>query len=96
MGVETIDDELIQNEDISSIFTNEQRKSCDGLLIEQEYDASLQCFNIDNTPDCNGIPLEFYLEFRQYIGPKLVASLNYCGHKGLLSILKSRGIISLL
>ena len=66
----TIDDELVQDDDISSVFTNEQRESCARLLNEQERLASLKCFKMNKSPGCDGIPAEFCLECWHDIGPK--------------------------
>ena len=86
----------VQDSDITSRLTDEQRDACEGYVTLKECYESLSSFKPNKSPGCDGLPAEFYLTFWQEIGTKLVECLNYCLEKNILSLSQRRGVITLL
>ena len=77
-------------------LTEEEMKSCEGLINEVECTNALTDFNSNKTPGSDGLPAEFYRFFWPDICHDLIASYNYAFQHGTLSISQRRGIISLI
>ena len=77
-------------------LTEEEMKSCEGLINEVECTNALTDFNSNKTPGSDGLSAEFYRFFWPDICHDLIASYNYAFQHGTLSISQRRGIISLI
>ena len=75
---------------------NEQQKSCEGLITEEECLCFLKTFKKNKTPGLDGLTAEFYLCFWEFIVTPLINCLNdaYCSDE--MAISQRRGKISLL
>ena len=79
-----------------SALSEEEKKSCEGLVTQEECTNALKHFDSNKTPGTDGLPAEFYRFFWSDIGHDLLASHNFAFHHGMLSISQRRGIISLI
>ena len=77
-------------------LTEEEMKSCEGLINEVECTNALKDFNSNKTPGTDGLPAEFYRFFWPDICHDLLASYNYAFQHSTMSISQRRGIISLI
>ena len=77
-------------------LSEEEKKSCEGLVNEEECMNALKDFNNNKTPGTDGLPAEFYRFFWPDICHDLLASYNFASQHGMLSISQRRGIISLI
>ena len=62
----------------------------------KELTDSLNEFENNKTPGCDGLTKEFYVTFWNIIGPKLLQTLQFCQDNDLLTQSQRRGIISLI
>ena len=74
----------------------DHKKSCEGLLTENECLAALKSFQKNKTPGTDGLTAEFYIFFWDKLGKFLVNSFNSGFQKGELSISQRQGIIRLI
>ena len=74
----------------------DHKKSCEGLLTENECLAALKSFQKNKTPGTDGLTAEFYIFFGDKLGKFLVNSFNSRFQKGKLSISQRQGIIRLI
>ena len=65
-------------------------------MTENELLKSTKSFKNNKTPGTDGLTVEFYKFFWQYIKHVLLASISYALAYGKLSVEQRRGIISLL
>ena len=77
-------------------LSEEEKKSCEGLVNEEECMNALKDFNNNKTPGTDCLPAEFYRFFWPDICHDLLASYNFASQHGMLSISQRRGIISLI
>ena len=70
--------------------------ACEGALTIDECKAALNTFKSNKSPGCDGLPVEFYVEFWPEIGNELVECLNFGLSRGTLSLSQCRGVITLL
>ena len=77
-------------------LSEEEKKSCEGLINEEECINALKDFDNNKTPGTDGLPAEFYRFFWPDICHDLLASYNFAFQHGTLSISQRRGIISLI
>ena len=76
---------------------NEQQKSCEGLITQEECLSSLKTFAKNKTPGSDGLTAEFYLCFWEYVATPLIEHcLNDAYYRGEMSNSQRRGVISLL
>ena len=72
---------------ISSVLPFDDSETCEGLLSQGECFAALQGMARGKAPDCDGLPMEFYLKFWDLLGNDLVLVLNSAfGFNFLLSV----------
>ena len=79
-----------------SALSEEEKKSCEGVVTEEECTNALKDFDNNKTPGTDGLPAEFYRFFWPDICHELLASYNFASQHGMLSISQRRGIISLI
>ena len=84
------------NPDNVQRLDNEQQKSCEGLITEEECLSSLKTFEKNKTPGTDGLTAEFYLCFWEFVVTPLIDCLNDAYCRGEMSISQRRGMISLL
>ena len=84
------------NPDNVQRLDNEQQKSCEGLITEEECLSSLKTFEKNKTPGTDGLTAEFYLCFWEFVVTPLTDCLNDAYCRGEMSISQRRGVISLL
>ena len=77
-------------------LNEDQKKLCEGDVTLDECYEALKNFKDNKSPGCDGLTGEFYKKYWEYIGPKLVDTLNYCRTQGKLTVSQRRGIITLL
>lgn len=77
-------------------LTDEQKNSCEGLIMEEELHKSIMSFKTGKTPGLNGLPIEIYQSFYEQIKNPLLTCLNYAYDKGNLSGTQQESIITLL
>ena len=70
--------------------------ACEGALTIDECTTALSTFKSKKALGCDGLPVEFYVEFWPEIGNKLVECLNFGLSRGTLSLSQRRGAITLL
>ena len=75
-------------------FTTKQKLACEGLLTNAECKAALSSFKLNKSSGCEGA--EFYNEFWEDIGEKLVECLNYGLKRGSIALSQRRRVITLL
>ena len=80
---------------ISSVLPFDDSETCEGLLSQGECFAALQGMARGKAPDCDGLPMEFYLKFWDVLGNDLVLVLNSAYRLGSISGSQRRGIITL-
>ena len=83
------------NPDNVQRLDNEQQKSCEGLITEEECLSSLKTFEKNKTPGTDGLTAEFYLCFWEFVVTPLTDCLNDAYCRGEMSISQRRGVISL-
>ena len=79
---------------VSSTLSLDDAETCEGLLSLEECHAALHGMARRKAPGSDGLPMELYLKFWDFLGEDLV--LNSCFRSGSLSRSQRRGIISLL
>ena len=84
------------NSENVTTLSEEEKKSCEGLINEEECINALKDFDNNKTPGTDGLPAEFYRFFWPDICHDLLASYNFAFQHGMLSISQRRGIISLI
>ena len=84
------------NSENVTTLSEEEKKSCEGLINEEECIIALKDFDNNKTPGTDGLPAEFYRFFWPDICHDLLASYNFAFQHGTLSISQRRGIISLI
>ena len=84
------------NPENATALSEEEKKSCEGVVNEEECMNALKDFNNNKTPGTDGLPAEFYRFFWPDICHDLLASYNFASQHGMLSISQRRGIISLI
>ena len=67
-------------------LSEEEKKSCEGLVNEEECMNALKDFNNNKTPGTDGLPAEFYRFFWPDICHDLLANYNFASQHGMLSI----------
>ena len=77
-------------------LTESQTALCDRDLTLKECSDALKYFKTNKSPGCDGLLIEFYRQFLDVIGHKLVETLNYAKDKEELSVSQKRGVITLL
>ena len=85
---------FIDNDKVEKL-NDEQRKSCEGLLMENECWNALKCFQ-KKSPGNDGFTDKFYSFFWNQLGKIMVNSFNYKFHKGELSISQRQSILHLI
>jgi len=73
-----------------------RKKSCEGLLTENECRNALKGFQKNKTPGTDGLTAEFYTFFWDKLSKIMVNSFNYGFQKGELSISQRQGIVRLI
>ena len=73
-----------------NVLNNEQKKNCEGDLLEHECACSLKAMKNNKSPGSDGITTEFYKIFWNDIKVFLINSLNY------LTEFHKQGIITLI
>ena len=89
------DQNILQPDDVTIKFTDVAKRACEGALTLQECTAALKSFKLNKSPGCDGLPAEYYVEFWQEIGDKLVECLNFGLARGTLALSQRRGVITL-
>ena len=84
------------NSENVTTLSEEEKKSCEGLINEEECINALKDFDNNKTPGTDGLPAEIYRFFWPDICHDLLASYNFAFQHGMLSISQRRGIISLI
>ena len=84
------------NSENVTTLSEEEKKSCEGLINEEECINALKDFDNNKTPGTDGLPAEFYRFFWPDICHDLLASYNFAFQHGTLSISQRRGMISLI
>ena len=84
------------NSENVTTLSEEEKKSCEGLINDEECINALKDFDNNKTPGTDGLPAEFYRFFWPDICHDLLASYNFAFQHGTLSISQRRGIISLI
>ena len=84
------------NPENATALSEKEKKSCEGLVNEEECTNALKDFNNNKTPGTDGLPAEFYRFFWPDICHDLLASYNFASQHDMLSISQRRGIISLI
>ena len=79
----------------NSSLLSDVAESCEGLLSLEECYAALVDMVRRKAPGSNGLPMEFYSKFWDFLGEDLVCVLNSCFCSGLLSRSQRSGMISL-
>ena len=73
----------------------ENRQMCDDPLTEEEVTLSVQHMNKGSAPGADGLPVEFYQVFWEYLRSPLINSYNYSFEINSLSSSQKLGVISL-
>lgn len=73
-----------------------RKKSCEGLLTENECRNALKGFQKNKTSGTDGLTAEFYTFFWDKLSKIMVNSFNYGFQKGELSISQRQGIVRLI
>ena len=84
---------FFHSENITTL-SEEEKKSCEVLVNEEECTNALKDFNKNKTLGTDGLPAEFYRFFWPDICHDLLASYNFASQHGMLSISQRRGIIN--
>ena len=63
---------------LESSLSDEQRVSCEGLLPLLELTDSVKSLNLGRSPGSDGLSVEFYLRFWEFLGPLLHRVANQC------------------
>lgn len=101
-GLYTKDDDIqsdtvFNNLDIShSKLSEDQSKSCEGLLTLEECSCSLFSMSLNKSPGSHGIPVEFYRVLWDEVGPLVVNSFNYAFQSGFISDEQGRACLTLI
>ena len=74
----------------------QHQKICEGLITKEECLSALKQFSKNKTPGSDGLTVEFYLCFWDYVAAPLKDCLNEAYKCGEMSISQKRGVISLL
>ena len=82
--------------DAIKVLSDEQRDTCEGLLIEGECKNALKGFQKNKSPGTDRLTTEFYTFFWKQISETMIDSFNYGFIKGELSISQRQGIIRLI
>ena len=77
-------------------LSEDESKTCEGLVTESECANSLKNMQNGKSPGCDGFTVEFYKVFWKNIKSLLVESINSAFEKGELSFDQKRGIITLI
>ena len=75
---------------------NEEAECCEGLLTIKECSEALNKFQNNKTPGSDGLTIEFYRHFWNFVALFMVDSFNYGFGNRHLSISQRLGIISLI
>ena len=62
----------------------------------KELTNSLEEFENNKTPGCDGLTKEFYVAFWNHLGPILLQTLQFCKEQKSFTQSQRRGVISLL
>ena len=77
-------------------ITNDDRTDMEAEITIKELKDSLDEFENNKTPGCDGLTKEFYATFWNLLGPILLQTVQFCRGKKLLTQSQRRGVISLL
>ena len=77
-------------------LSEEDADSCEGLLTEKECWEALKVMNINKSPGCDGLTVEFYRCFWEEIKELVVGSLNEGFYKRELSMSQKQAVLTLL
>jgi len=77
-------------------LSEEEKKSCEGLISSEECSGLLDSFQSNKTPGNNGIPAEFYRKFWPLISESFIGCANECFEKGEMSRSQKQAVIALL
>ena len=81
---------------LDTALTADDQHRCEGeLMVNESFEAASQ-LSSNKSPGSDGLPVEFYRCFWSFLGPDLVATLNYSYTYGSMSDTQRRGIIRLL
>ena len=83
------------NPDNTPKLNDEQQKTCEGLITAEECLSAPKMFAKNKTPGSDGLTVEFYLCFCDYLAIPLISCFNEAFQCGEMSISQRRGIISL-
>ena len=72
------------------------KEYCDSNITEEEVKIAVSKMNNGSSPGLDGIPVEFYKIFWEYIKEPLLKSFQYSFETGILSVSQRKGVISLL
>ena len=77
-------------------LSDEDSKSCEGLLSNAECYKALKTFEKNKSPGNDGLTAEFYMYFWPYIGELMVRSFNTSYDEGQLTVSQRQAVITLL
>jgi len=93
----------LENEEANYFFSQnipklseEQSNQCEGQIDFKECEAILKTFKLNKSPGNDGLTIEFYIKFWEYIGQCLIESFNYSYAHGELSTSQKQAVITLL
>ena len=75
---------------------DDARKSCEGLITEEELCEAVKAMENNKSPGCDGLTSNFYKHFWPILGEKRTRVYNYAYENGLLTVSQRRGIITSL
>ena len=73
-----------------------EKNSCEGKISARECYKLLDKFQNNNTPENDGIPIEFYKKFWSLISDPFINSINECFEKGEMSVSQKQAVITLI